>query len=59
MESKIQFQSDPFDMIEALENIRRNEKTLPTQSLTIPYTSSHINENQESWYFEELSLIHI
>jgi len=34
MESMIQFPSDPFDMIEArlsrLENMRRNEETLPT-----------------------------
>ena len=29
--------------------MRRNKKTLPTQSLTIPDTSSHIDENQESW----------
>ena len=44
-------------MIEArlsrLENMRRNKKTLPTQSLTIPNTSSHIDENQESWYLED------
>ena len=53
----IQFQSDPFDMIEVrlsrLENMRRNEKTLPTQFLTISDTSSHIDENQESWYLED------
>ena len=30
--------------------MHRNEKTLPTQSLTIPDTSNHIDENQESWY---------
>ena len=46
----IQFQSDPFDMIEArfsrLENMRRNEETLPTQFLTISDTSNHIDENQ-------------
>ena len=52
MESMIQFQSDPLDMIEArlswLENMRRNKETLPTQSLTIPDTSSHIDENQET-----------
>jgi len=30
--------------------MHRNEKTLPTQSLTILDTSSHIDENQESWY---------
>ena len=44
-------------MIEArlsrLENMRRNEETLPTQSLTIPDTFSHIDENQGSWYFED------
>jgi len=52
MESMIQFQSYPFDMIEVrlsrLENMRRNEEILPTQSLTIPDTSSHIDENKES-----------
>ena len=36
MESMIQFQSDPLNMIEArlsrLKNMRRNKKTLPTQS---------------------------
>ena len=46
----IQFPSDPFDTIEVrlsrLENKSRNEETLPTQSLTIPDTSSHIDENQ-------------
>ena len=31
----------------------RNEETFPTQSLTIPDTSSHIDENQESWYLED------
>ena len=39
MESMIQFQNDPLDMIEVrlsrLENMRRNKETLPTQSLTI------------------------
>ena len=34
-------------------NKKRNKKTLPTQSLTIPDTSSHIDENQESWYLED------
>ena len=52
MESMIHFQNDPLDMIEArlsrLKNIRRNKETLPTQSLTIPDTSSHIDENKES-----------
>ena len=33
--------------------MRRNKKTLLTQSLTILYTSSHIEENQESWYLED------
>ena len=51
IESLIQFQSDTLDMIEAkisrLENMCRNKETLPTQSLTIPDTSSHINENQD------------
>ena len=53
----IQFQSDLLNMIEARfsrsENMRRNKKTLPTQSFTIPDTSSHIDENQESWYLED------
>ena len=33
--------------------MHRNKETLPTQSLTILNTSSHIDENQESWYLEE------
>ena len=45
-------------MIEArlsrFENIHRNKETLPTQYLTIPDTSSHINENEESWCLETL-----
>ena len=53
MEFMIQFQNNPFDMIEErlsrLENMHRNEETLPTQSLTIPDTSNHIDESQESW----------
>jgi len=57
MDSMIQFQSNPLDIIEArlnrLENIRWNKKTLPTQSFTILDISSHIVENQESWYLEE------
>jgi len=57
MESMIQFQSDPLNVIEVrlsrLENMRRNKKTLPVQSLTIPDTSNHIDENQELWYFED------
>jgi len=56
MKFMIQFQSDPLDMIEArlsrLENMRRNKETLSTQSLTIPDSSNHIDENQESWYLE-------
>ena len=59
MKPMIQFQSNPFDMIEArlsrFENMRRNEETLPTQSLTISDTSSHIDENQESWYLEDFN----
>ena len=57
MKFRIQFPSDPLDMIEArlsqLENMRRNKETLPTQFLTIPDTSSHIEENQELWYLED------
>ena len=53
----IQFQSDPFHMIEArlsrLENKHRNEKILHTESLTIPDISSHIDESQKSWYLED------
>ena len=41
MKFMIQFQKDPLDMTEArlsrLENMRRNKKTLPTQSLTTRY----------------------
>ena len=50
----IQFQSDPLDMIKAklsrLKNMRMNKETLPTQSLTIPDTSSHIDRNEKLWY---------
>ena len=53
----IPFQSDPLNMIEArlnrLKNIRRNKKALPTQSLTIADTSSHTDENKESWNLED------
>ena len=53
----IKIQSDPFDMIEVrlswLENMHRKVKTLLTQSLTIFGTCNHIDENQESWYFED------
>ena len=49
MEFMIQSQNDPLDMIEArlsrMKNMRRNKKTLPTQSLNILNTSSHIDEN--------------
>ena len=31
----------------------RNKETLPTQSLTIPNTSNHIDENQKSWNLED------
>ena len=45
----IQFQNDPFNMIEAklshLENMSRNVETLPT-------TSNHIDENKKSWNLE-------
>ena len=48
-------------MIEArvsqLENMCMNKETLPTQSLTIPDTSSHIDENQESWYLKDFDKI--
>ena len=54
---QIQFQNDPLDMIEVrlnrLENMSRNKETLPTQSLTILDTSTHIDENQESWCLED------
>jgi len=53
----IQFQSDPFNMMEArlsrLENMCRNKETLPTQSLTTPNFSIHIDENQVSWNLED------
>ena len=60
MESTIQSEdsfTESIDMIEVRlsrsENMHRNEETLPTQFLTIPDTSSHIIENQESWYLED------
>ena len=57
METMIQCQNDPLDMIEGrisrLENMRRNKKALPTQYLTILDTSRYIDENQESWYLED------
>ena len=47
----IQFQSDPFNMIEGrlsrLDNMYRNKEILPAQSLTIPSTSNHIDENKK------------
>ena len=53
----IQFQSDLLNMIEVrlsqLKNMRRNKKTLPTQSLTIPDPSNHIDENKESCNLED------
>ena len=36
-----------------LENMRRIKKTLTTQSLTIADTSSHTDENKESWNLED------
>ena len=36
-----------------LKNMRRNKETLPTQFLTIPDTSNHNEEKQESWYLED------
>ena len=46
-----------IDMIETilsrLKNMHKNKKTPPTQSLTIPDSSSHIDGNQESWYLED------
>ena len=57
MESTIQSQNDPLDMVEAklskLENMHRNKETLPTQSLIILDTLNHIIRNQESWYLED------
>jgi len=57
IETMIQCQNDPLDMIEErlskLENKCRNKETLPTQSLNILDTSSHIEKNQESWYLED------
>ena len=35
------------DLEKSLENMRRNKKTLLTQSLTISDTSSYIDENKE------------
>jgi len=46
-EFMIQFQNDPFNMIEVrlnrLENMCRNKETLPAQTLTIPNTSNQID----------------
>jgi len=57
VESMIQFQSDPLNMIEArlsrLKNMIKNKKTLSTQSLTIPNASNYIDENKESWSLED------
>ena len=57
MESMIQFQSNPFHMIETilsrLENMCRNKKTLSTQYLIVPNTSNHIDENHESWNLKD------
>ena len=35
--------------------MRRNKETLHIQSLTIPNTSNHIDENQESWYLKDFA----
>ena len=63
METMIQCQNDPLDMIEVrlsrLENIRMNKKTLSTQSLTIPDTSSHIDENQNHGILKTLTKIQL
>ena len=61
MESMIQFQSDPLDMIEAklsrLENICRNKKTLPTQSLSIPDASSQDSISPQNLELDQYQLI--
>ena len=57
MEYIIQGQNSFIQPIDKLEErisqlkkyIYRNEKTLPTQSLTIPDFPSHIDKDQESW----------
>jgi len=55
----IQFQTDALNMIEVrrsrLKNMRMNKKTLPTQSLTIPDTSNHIDKNKESWNLKDFA----
>ena len=33
--------------------MRKNKQNLPTQYLIIPDTSSHIDENKESWNLED------
>jgi len=57
IEFTIQFQNDLLDIIETrlsrLENMHRNKETLRIKSLTILNTSSHTDENQESWYLED------
>jgi len=51
-------QNDPLDMIEArvsrLENMRRNKETLPTQSLNILDTSSHIEKTKNNGILKTL-----
>ena len=62
MKNLIQSENNFFHSINRLEaqmshliNIvkDRNEASLLTQSLTVPTTSSHIDENQESWYLKD------
>ena len=43
------------ERISQLENMYRNERTLPTQSLTIPVFPSHVDRNQESWCLGNLN----
>ena len=61
IESMIRFQRNPLNMIEArlsrLESMRRNEENLHTRSLTIPDTSSHIDEIKNHGILKTLTKI--
>ena len=49
MKTYIQYLDRLEGKLSKLENIYRNEETLSYQCLTIPDTSSHIDETTESW----------
>ena len=57
----IHFQNDPLDMIEVrisrLENMHRNKKTLPIQSLTIPTLLSILMKTKNYGILKTLSKV--